>query len=248
MSRTRKRPSFPKPWHHKASGRAVVTLRAGSRRQDVWLGPWGSPEAAAAYRRLVAAHEQGTALAAASRCIADLTVAELLEAWLEASQARPRRSNEIDNYKPLIALLLELYGPTPAAAFGPKDFRLVRDELLRRGRARTGINRTMVRLRTLWRWAAAQELVPVERVHAMEMVRGLRAGESSAREPEPVVAVPWEDVEPVLPMFSSVVRAMVLVGWHTGARPGEVCKLRPCDIAFDGPNGTWVATIADHKT
>jgi len=55
-------------------------------------------------------------------------------------------------------------------------------------------------------------------------------------------------VQATLPHLSSVVRSMVMLAWHTGARPNEICRLRSCDIDVNGPDGVWIATITDHKT
>ena len=54
-------------------------------------------------------------------------------------------------------------------------------------------------------------------------------------------------VEATLEYFSSpVVADMLQVQRLTGARPGELCAMRPCEI--DRTDDVWVYTPAKHKT
>lgn len=71
-------PSLPSYRLHKPSGQAVVTLNA----KDFYLGPWQSPESAAAYDKLIAEWvTNGRQLPTVVACGA-LSVAELLVAYL----------------------------------------------------------------------------------------------------------------------------------------------------------------------
>src|SRR5262249_38615653 len=72
-------------------------------------------------------------------------------------------------------------------------------------------------------------------------------GKTTARETEKVRPVAEEHVEATLPYLRPVVRAMVQFQRFTGARPGEVCLVRPIDIDTRNP-ACWVYWPARHKT
>jgi integrase len=78
------------------------------------------------------------------------------------------------------------------------------------------------------------------------MVPGLRHGKTTAREPEPILPVEDTVVEATLPHLPDVVADMVRLQRLTGARPGEICILRPCDVDRSGE--VWVYRPQTHKT
>jgi integrase len=144
--------------------------------------------------------------------------------------------------RPLIAL----YRSLPAAEFSPVKLAAVREEMIRLGWIRSNINRQVSRLRQMFKWAAARELIPPT-VHAgLTALAGLRAGRSSAAEGTPVKPVDEALVNAVKPYLSAEVRAMIELQRLTGMRPGEVCMLRTADLDMKGK--TWVYTPPAHKT
>jgi integrase len=142
--------------------------------------------------------------------------------------------------------LKRLYGPTPAGEFGPVALCAVREEMIRLGWCRTHINRQANRLRHVFKWAAGRELLPPSVYHALQAVDGLKAGRSEARESAAVAAVTEEHARAVLPFLSDQVRAMVELQLLTGMRPGEVIRMRTCDI--DTTGALWTYTPLTHKT
>lgn len=82
--------------------------------------------------------------------------------------------------------------------------------------------------------------------HGLEAVRGLARGRSEARESEPVKPVPDAFVDAVKPLVAPQVWAMVELQRFTGMRPGEVTKMRTCDLDTSGK--VWVYTPSSHKT
>jgi integrase len=91
-------------------------------------------------------------------------------------------------------------------------------------------------------------LLPVTVHQSLQTVSGLRKGRSTAREAEPVGPVPEELVEKTLPHLSPQVAAMVRLQLLTGARPGEVVAIRPCDIERPEGAEVWVYRPLEHKT
>lgn len=107
------------------------------------------------------------------------------------------------------------------------------------------MNRRAGRVRRVFKWAVTEELVPPAIYQALCSVEGFRKGRCDLPEPEPVGPVANADVRATLPHLPPAVRAMVEVQRLTGMRPGEVCRLRPCDI--DRAGGVWVFRLSYHK-
>jgi len=137
------------------------------------------------------------------------------------------------------------FSDTPAATFGPRALKVVRDALVRDGRPRVTCNRVVKTIRRMFKWAASEELVSSESWHALETVAALQKGRTEAPELEPIDEVPEPVVAETLPHLPPVVAAMVQFQRWTGTRPGEVCLLRPCDI--DRTGAVWVYRPEHHK-
>jgi len=240
---------------HRASGKAVVTLSG----QDRYLGPHGSEESVERYLAEVAAwRARGRRpIVAAPPEPAPLTVRELAtqyEAWAESYYVAPAepgaepvpRAAALANIRRLLAPLVALFGHEPAAAFGPVKLMAVRETFVADGLSRDTANRHTAGVRRLFKWAAARELAPASVWHALATVEGLRRGRSVARETEPVRPVSDAAVDATLPHLSSVVRAMIQLQRISGARPAEICLLRPCDV--DTSSVVWAYRPRHHKT
>jgi integrase len=114
------------------------------------------------------------------------------------------------------------------------------------GLCRSTINQHIGRVRRMFRWAVAEELLPVTTYQALAAVPGLQRGRCAAKEPRPVRPVADEVVEATLPHVSSTVATMVRFQKLTGCRPGEVCIIRPCDIVTSVK--VWRYVPESHKT
>ena len=139
-----------------------------------------------------------------------------------------------------------LYGNTQANAFGPRALKAVRQVWLDRGQTRSTINKNQGRLVRVFRWAAAEEYVDGNVVHALGCVQTLKRGRTEARESKPVLPVDVERVRRTIEHLPSVTADMVRFSMLTGARPGEVCKLRPRDV--DRSMDIWEYRVVGHKT
>jgi integrase len=157
-----------------------------------------------------------------------------------------------------------------------------RDQRLSQGRplgwSRKYLNRNVWRLVAFFGWAESEELLPKGTRHALETVKSLRAGEPVAvtaagepvmvRQTDEVPPVPEPDVTAVLtgwsvrertPLVNPVVRALIELQLLTGARPGELVRLRSCDLQRGGrvelrpgveidTGSCWAFTPKHHKT
>src|SRR5262249_37171132 len=95
-------------------------------------------------------------------------------------------------------------------------------------------------------WAVAEELVPAMTLHALQAVKGLRRGRGKAKETDAVRPVSDAAVDATLPFLTPTAAGMVRVQRLTGMRPGEVCRLRACDLDVTGP--VWLYRPNRHKT
>jgi integrase len=245
----RPRNAIPTYRQHRQSGQAVVTLRLpDGRRRDVLLGPYGSEVSQAEYQRVLA---EWRAAGGGAGTPSGLTVNELLVAYwrhVESYYRDPdgRPTSERHCLRAALRPVRELYGYHPAAEFGPIALKAVRDRLVAAGGSRGTVNKHVHRIKRAFRWAVAQELVPASVYHGLQAVAGLARGRSPARETEPVKPVPEPVVAAVLPFVLPPVAAMVELQRLTGMRPGEVCRVRACDVDVSG--AVWLYRPARHKT
>lgn len=230
---------------HKASGQAVVHI-AG---QCKYLGVYGTKESRQRYDQFI-----GEWLAAGRQLPRDpnaITIAEVAVAFRKHAAtyyAGPdgKTTNAAANIYESLRYVLKLYGRTPAIEFGPLKLKAVRQAMMDEGRVRSNINRHISRIKSVFRWASENELIPGAVYHGLAALSGLRRGHSEAVESDPVQPVAVEHVETVLPFVSPQVAAMVRLQLASGMRPGEVVIMRGCDIEANGK--LWVYRPSKHKT
>lgn len=247
------RPKNPVPryLHHK--GRGLARVRIGGR--DIYLGPYGSPESKREYDRIRAEFEAAAAKDTPPATVGvgnrSLTVAQVVEAfwgWAEGHYrgADGRATTEIGWLKESLADVIDLYGHTPAAEFGPVALKAVRAKWVKADLARTTVNGRTNRVRRVFKWAAGEELVPVAVYQALATVPGLQKGRGGARESSPVEPVHDLVVAATLPHLTATVRLMVLFQRLTGCRPQDVCGLTPAQL--DRTGTPWLYRPRRHKT
>lgn len=263
----------PAPVHHRPSGQDVVFVRdAEGKRRMIYLGEHGSTEAARRYREVLAEHLAGKPVATAGRhrepasdwpLVGQLCAAFLLDADRYYVDAAGNRSREVDNFRLALRTLLNLHRDTPTDRFTINDLIEVRQALIdgeygyqagksgrRAGvggkkRSRTYLNATLRRIKQVFRWGTERRMVPGSVWHELSALRSLPIGRCAARETEPVEAVPWSMVEPVLEHLPGPLAACVRLQWCTGMRPSEALQIRMSDI--DRSGDVWIYTIKNHK-
>lgn len=260
-------PKTPSYRNRKDRAQALVTLTDSEtgRRRDFWLGEFGSRGSRERYHRLIAEWEsagrrlpEGDFDRPAGRGVScgGPTVAEMLAQfwrWAKANHAPKQQQT----FRPLIGLLNQMAGSTPAAEFGPTRLRQVREAMIRgdataeRPRkpwSRPYVNNQIKRARLIFKWAASHELIPVSVHQTLAAVEPLRRGRTIAREPDRVGPAPMGLVEAARPFMSRQARALVDLQLLTGARPGELLGMRAIDLDMDAPGGVWTLTPRDHKS
>lgn len=166
----------------------------------------------------------------------DLIVVELLDAYHEHAKkfyrdlTTGKATDGLRQVETYIGYVRKLYCDEPAASFGPLALRAVREKLVPQGWCRKTVNARVQRVRLMFRWAVAEELVGAEVYQRLAAVDGLRAGHTDAPDRAPVRPAVMADVEKVLPLLTPAVRALVIVQLHSGARAGELVRMRVGNI------------------
>lgn len=96
--------------------------------------------------------------------------------------------------------------------------------------ARSYVNCLVRCLQRAWTWLESQKMVPAGSAAALRTVEALKRQEEG-RETAPVLPVSDEVVAATIPHAGTVLAAMIRVSQLTGARPEEVCRMRPRDIS-----------------
>lgn len=238
--------SVPKYSLHRASGQAIVRIDG----QQHYLGPHGSDRSRAEYDRLISeylgAARVGHAINRGFQC----SVAELLDAFLAHAEAfyakGGRPTSELHCYRRLVLQLIRPYGEQCVDSFGPLALKGLRERWIREGYSRTTINKDQRRIVRIWKWGVGEELVAPEAWQSLSALDGLRKGRTLAAEPRKVLPVELDRIQTTIPHLSPVVADMVRLQMLCGARPGEVCRIRPADI--DRSGDVWEYRPESHKT
>jgi integrase len=229
---------------HKPTNQAVVTLSG----RDIYLGLWDSSESHAEYDRLIAEWlSNGRHLPQQDW---DLSIAEIALRYLEYAEGYYVKNGQptgwLTHIKLVLRKLRQRYGHTLAVDFGPLAFKSFRQQFIDAGQSRGYINKLMSIVQRMFKWAASEQLLPGCVYTDLKMVEGLRKGRCKAPDHAPVKPVTDEVVNATLPFLGDVVADMVRFQRFTGARPGEVCLVRPCDVDKSGE--VWFYRPESHKT
>ena len=249
------KPRTPSYRLHKASGRAVVTLNG----HDHYLGTYGSPESRSLYDRLVAEwlangrrplnRKPAETEAEDGPSVADVVV-RFLEHASRYYVKNGKQTAEVHGFRMALRPLVDLFAELPAHRFSPRALKQCREWLAARDLSRSYLNRQVNRIRHVFRWAVAEELVPPSVIQALQAVEGLKRGRETdglrPRETEPVRPVDEALVDATLPFMPRQVAAMVRLQLLTGMRPGEVVLMRTGDVDRNSP--VWTYRPMSHKT
>lgn len=219
-------------------------------------GAYNSPESLEQYNRLCAEIiASGTVTASLpsfqERDANDITIIELCDRFLTWADRHYRHADgtktgadvrHIEACKPLV----RLYGRLEVREFSPVKLKTVRQVMIDSGLCRSEVNARIRCIRQFFRWGVENELVPVEVTQALQMVRGLQAGRTTAREPEPIGPVPDDAIRVVLPHLSPIIVDMIGVQQLTGMRPQDIVGLCAREIHRDGD--VWGYRPQSHKT
>jgi hypothetical protein len=115
---------------------------------------------------------------------ADYSVVELIAAYWRHAQtyyAKPAdcdSNGELSCVRLALGVVKRLHAATAVIDFGPLALKVVREEMIRLGWARTHVNTQLGRVRRTFRWGVENELVPASILHGLQAVAGLRRGKT----------------------------------------------------------------------
>jgi integrase len=235
----------PKYRRHSTRDCAFVEYRG---RRHYFPGRWKSPESWDAYLVFLKDH-CGTPKPAPLlvKPGTRLTVTELVHVYLDHAKAYypagPR--SEYANVKHALRHLGTACGKLGANTVGPLKVKAIQTSLVSKGHSRTYINQQIARIKRCFKWAASEELIPIEVYQGVATVAGLKAGRTVAPEPPRRGPVMWDHFQPVLSAVSPTVAAMLRFQWFTGTRSDSVCHATPDQ--FDRTEAMWLWR-PKHKT
>jgi hypothetical protein len=216
----------------------------------IYLGEYGSPESKEAYGRVVAEMATNPAKVPSSKADTGLTIVELSALYLDFAQGYYRKGGKLTSQVHIIQQSLrglnELYARTPASEFGPLAMQAVQLKMVERNLSRKTVNHFCETVKRMFKWGVSKQLIPVGVYQALLTVRGIPQGRGMARETSPVKPVATAVIEATLPHLPAVVADMVRLQRLLGARPGEVCIMRPMDVDRSGE--VWEYRPSSHKT
>jgi integrase len=231
---------------HKPTGQAYVRIRG----KFIYLGKYDSQASREAYGRFVAELASNPLPSPSPTIENELTVVELCAGFIDHCQQYYRKNGaptrRIDIISRIVSIVRDLYGMTSASQFGPKALRAIQHNLIGKNQSRYYINDQVDEIKRMFKWGASMELLPVTVYQALATVPGLKRGRTEARETAPILPVDDAVVEATMPNLPLVVADMVRLQKLTGARPGEICQLRPMDVNRIGE--VWEYHPASHKT
>jgi len=238
MPRQKKMPTY---LHHRASGQAKVRIDG----RDKYLGKYGSPESRAAYdaicRDWVLKND---------RANAGLKVGELAIRYMAFADSYYVKDGKPTTQASLVRSALRCvvatHDRTVAVEFGPQALAKVRESMVAKGWLRTTVNSHVHRIRRMFKWAVAEELLPASVWQSLTALPGLRRGRTVAGEGQRVVPVDDAAVDAIKPHVSDLVWAMVMIQRLTGMRAGELVLMRTDCI--DRSRDVWIYQPEAHKT
>lgn len=235
-----------------ANGQAFVYHRSiANKAHRMYLGKYGSEESLRAYRAFLKRVEasEPSEVTLPPDCAA--TIDELVLAYDEHAREHYSRpgggmSTEYDSMRHALKFLLDLFGPTLGFEFGPKALKTIQRHMVKQNLSRQYVNSTCSRIRSFFRWACSEELLPGDLYHALQTVRGLYPGQLGVREAPRVRPATLESIDGVAPYLSPTVATLMRVQYLCGMRPGEACRMRACDL--DRSGDIWLYRPPQHKT
>jgi len=205
------------------------------------LGPW------AALLRAVRVDPLSWPVKAAHIAVGLLGM--IAAAFLRHAVAYYRRGDQltssVDAVRAALGFLVRLYAALPVDQFGPRRLKAVRQTMIDAGLARRTCNQQIGRIRSVFRWAAEDELIAPAIYHGLLALRPLRKNRGGRETPR-VRPISWPKVAPLARFVSAQVWTMIQLQWFSGMRPGEVVQIRTADL--DTTGSIWEYRPAEFKT
>lgn len=210
---------------HKASGLAVVTING----KDIYLGRYGSAESKLSYKNALnelwcPTHNQ--IINTQPQKAEPITVGRLaIEFGRYASRKYGEGSSEWKQIQIVLREVRKEHGEWLAADFGPLRFEGYRQKLMDRGITRGTIKRKSNYVLRMFQLGVKYELIPVE---LWQRLLAVGPVEMKTKPGKKRWLIELEIIRATQEELTPVVADMVEVHRLIGARPSELCDLRPC--------------------
>jgi integrase len=211
----------------------------------VYLGVYGSEEAAKRYAEIIKHPPQMTKRNAGDS-VATLALRYLRHAEGYYVDEDGRQTSQVEYVRRSMRLLGQCCGNEYSREFSPNSLKKVRAEMVRLGWSRGNVNQHVKVIRSAFRWAVSEEMIPVTVYQAIMTVPHLRAGRSEARETDAVQPVAMADIEAAIAALSPHLAAAVRLQLCCACRPGELLAMRAEQI--DRSHAVWRWEAIRHKT
>lgn len=228
------------PSYRKHSQRDLGFAERNGKR-TYFPGQYNSAESVAAYREFLNSAPKGDtkpAVVPPGRLKVKWLVVKFLE-WAKKRYAKTSTATrgEYANLKYATTFLLSNFGHVYADQFGPKNLKELQQIIASKERSRNYANNCCRKIKRAFKWAASEEMIPINVFLALDTVQGLREGESEASESLKRLPAEWKDIEATLPLLSKTIQEMVRFQWLTGCRSGSLVKATPSQ--FSKRDGEW---------
>lgn len=209
---------------------------------------YGTAASREAYKRFVAEWSQAGGKLPTPKHAASVT--EIVVAYTEFATDYYRKggkvTDEVRMIKTALKIVRGLYGRIPAVEFGPLALQAVHETMITKDWCRGHINKQIDRVKRCFKWATRQQMIPGGVYEALRCVDGLKRGRTAAREGRKVLPIGDADIMATIEHLPEVVADMVQLQRLTGARPHEICDIRPGDI--NRKADPWEYVPQSHKT
>ncbi len=182
-----------------------------------------------------------------ARITVDQAIGKFLS-WADTYYRRPdgASTRERDNCELALRILRQYLREEPLDNIAYTSLLDIRD-----GMETSGLNRTTINQRIgIWKrfitWALDNRLCSASTKSEWLAMGSLKRNRTKAPEGKPVMPVTHLTVKKTIPYLTKQVQVMVQIQELCGARPGEICSMRPYDIERRGR--IWIYRPAFHKT
>ena len=232
---------------HKPSSQAYVRING----RHCYLGKYDSAESRKKYNLIIADYMDGVPLdkEILKKESPPLSVGELAEQYLISEEERfGCKHKQTYATKYAMLALTEKHAGLNAIEFGPKALKRIRSMLVDQQYAHSEVNARVNKIRSAFKWAVSEELIPESVWGALKSLPPLRRGEARINTPR-VAACP-EAVEITIKKLhdmgnSGAAHLIQFLRW-TGCRPSEGCGLTIGSLELD--NSPAIVRLREHKT
>lgn len=186
------------------------------------------------------------------------TIPSLMELFLDdhrkeiANKEKEVQNKEIASHRAAINDLIDFLKHNnfslTTLELKPNRIELWRKDLnINKKVCRNTINKKVNTVKQMIHYAVTRELEPAQLLYSVSAIKPIKKGQGNFVDYNAVEPAQWSTVKKILPYLPSMICDMLLIMKHTGARPGEVRLIRPCDIDRSDPQA-WVFYPNRHKT